>query len=267
MALTTQPAPKRLFAGRVILAFVVLALAVYTVLTFAAGGRLDDELARKSAQAAAADARGWGTAWQAYASDPVDLAAPDALLAQGQWSEAEAEYRKHAKALRERFRAVQSAILTDLDKRVLTPWRAMAGRFPFDPNSAVDVESGELASLFNPVDGEFWRVAARIDRLAQIEVGSVRAVPPDNAFQAARRSAASLRDALFNGGREIRVECEARHTGGGEVQAGDIVLAPEFRQFTWTGETWDLPRMAWAGTVEFNQTPRAFESSLYVVPD
>jgi hypothetical protein len=284
-----RPAPGRRVAGRVVLALILAALAIYAVVTLGVGANLDDDLARKQAQPAREDAGQWMAAWrenkprvettamkeEAAAAIAQWKQAEDAWHAK-QWDDARSSYRDAAEGLSRTFELQVAGALDELNG-ALTVWHhELRDRFPFNPDSLENAPLAAVERLFNPLNGRYWLAASELDRLASIEVGDVRIAPPPKSLTTSRPMMTWLAMALFEGRASRHVSFSMRILDGGPWRAdfslGETTVPADGREFlplVWQrqparmqfsgdgdrgGEAtdWSLLRLLW----QFERSPR-----------
>ncbi len=104
--------------------------------------------------------------------------------------------------------AVHRAIATDLGSEVDRAWAAevvkpyteqLAGKYPFDPKSAIDAPLPVVAKLWNPKNGALWARVAVIENLRQTRFAGRELLPTSLEYQRLLGPARQFRDAFFAG--------------------------------------------------------------------
>ena len=104
--------------------------------------------------------------------------------------------------------AVHRALAADLGSEVDRAWAAevvkpfveqLAGKYPFDPKSAVDAPLPVVAKLWNPKNGTLWARVAVIENLRQTRFAGRELLPTSLDYQRLLGPARQFRDAFFAG--------------------------------------------------------------------
>lgn len=107
--------------------------------------------------------------------------------------------------------AVHHAVAADLGGEIDRAWAAevakpfaeqLAGKYPFDPKSAVDAPLGAVAKLWNPKSGILWMRVGVIEQLRQTRFAGKDLLPTSLEYQRLLIPARQFRDAFFAGGAE-----------------------------------------------------------------
>ncbi len=213
-------APRRLFKGWWILLVILLALGVYTIVTFAAGDLLDSRIAERATDEKITTSKQAREAWEKYrheralpANDRADKIFADAeqTISNGNIDDARTLYEAAEGLYIGSLRAEGDALLRRFDDEVRKPWRQkVAPCFPFDSEAEPDAPVEEVERMLNPKSGVLWTITAQVRRLAEIEVGGRIVVPVPSEFVRMKDGAAGLRDALFDDGESMNVKFSLR---------------------------------------------------------
>jgi hypothetical protein len=233
----------------VVLGVIVAALVIYTIVTLTVGANLDGDIAESQARKAQADATKW---MQALRDNKPPVETPEmkkqevavaaawqeaeALLSNEKWGDAEKKYREAVNGASQVFTLQRAQPEKQLDA-VIATWRdELRTRFPFNPDSKDDAPLEVVESLFNPINGKYWKAAAEFERLGAIDVGGVRAAPPPEKFTATRAPVKWLTTALFEGKARRHVSFAARVSNPRpwriELSLGDQSIVGDAKDFT-----------------------------------
>jgi len=104
--------------------------------------------------------------------------------------------------------AVHRALAADLGAEVDRAWAAevvkpfaeqLAGKYPFDPKSAIDAPLPAVAKLWNPKNGALWARVQVIENLRQARFAGRELLPTSLEYQRLLGPARQFRDAFFTG--------------------------------------------------------------------